>query len=115
MRRLCVLLSVGLIIGLLTAGTVLAETAVVTKPWTRVRRSPSEKAGAVVIVYANDTLTVLSSSGGWVKVRTPNKTEGWVAASDIASGVGPSMSSGSRPGTPEGRQAGGRTVRDAGI
>jgi len=73
----------------------MAESVVVTKPWTRVRRAPSDKSGAMVIVYANDTLTVLGSSDGWTKIRTPSKVEGWVASSDVTSGVGPSMTSSS--------------------
>ena len=85
MRRLCVFL----LLGMLTTGTAWAESVVVTRAWTRVRKMPSEKSSAIVIAYANDTLTVLSTNDGWTKVRTSTNVEGWVASADIGKGQEP--------------------------
>jgi hypothetical protein len=71
------------VLGLLMAGTAVADTITITAPWTQVRRTPSMDGRAIDVVYGNDTFTVLESKDGWAKIRTRRKVEGWVLLNDV--------------------------------
>ncbi len=58
----------------------LGDTARVVTA-TRLRLTPTNKAETVESLDRNQVLTVLGGSAGWLRVRTPNGTEGYVTAS----------------------------------
>jgi tetratricopeptide (TPR) repeat protein len=93
MRRLCVVLA----LGLLVAGNALADTITITAPWTQVRRTPSMDGRAIDIVYGNDTFTVLESKDGWAKIRTLRKVVGWVLLNDADLHPGETLPGESQP------------------
>lgn len=91
-----------LALGLLLAGTALAETVTISAPWTQVRRTPSMDGRAIDIVYGNDTFTVLEAKDGWARITTARKVTGWVLLNDVdrqAGGTAPAKES-----APETRQ-----------
>jgi hypothetical protein len=62
----------------LLAATALAETAIITESWVRLRNAPNAEAKAIGIVYGNDAYPVLEQEEGWVQVETAAGTVGWV-------------------------------------
>ncbi len=95
----------GLVAGTGGAGAALADTLLVTAPWTRLRAEPAEKARVLNVVYGNDSYTVLETKDGWARIRTRDKTLGWLAAADFvvvpADGSGiPKLPAGSVAETP---------------
>lgn len=65
------------------AATVLAETAIITEGWVRLRSGPGAKAKAVGLLYGNDAYPILKRKGGWVQVRTKKGQLGWVPAKKL--------------------------------
>lgn len=64
-------------------------TAVVTTGALNVRSGPGPNYSAVTVVYQGSQLTLIgrNADSSWVKVRTPNGTEGWVNATLIQANV----------------------------
>lgn len=58
----------------------LGDTARVVTA-THLRSTPTNKAKTIESLDRNQILTVLGGSGGWLRVRMPNETEGYVPAS----------------------------------
>ncbi|GHB85830.1 M23 family metallopeptidase [Persicitalea jodogahamensis] len=67
----------------------LGDTArVVTN--TRLRLTPENKSETVESLDRNQVVLVLGGSGGWLRVRTPGETEGYLPASAVRD-IGPSI------------------------
>lgn len=89
-------LTLGALALLLTLQLAGAATLTITNPWSTVRARPDAQAGAVAVVFGNDTLSVLERDGAWVAVRLPDGRRGWLPA---AAGSAPA---GNRPGRTQG-------------
>ncbi|MFB9327555.1 N-acetylmuramoyl-L-alanine amidase [Paenibacillus aurantiacus] len=62
----------------------------------RMRKGPGTGYAVVGGLYRGEAVTVLERDGDWVKVKTPDGQQGWVASQYIGAGSGSSASSGSR-------------------
>ncbi|MBE2224444.1 MAG: SH3 domain-containing protein [Anaerolineae bacterium] len=87
-----------------STGTGVA-TAVVNTGALNVRSGPGVSYSSVTVVYQGTQLTLIgrNADGSWVKVRTPNGTEGWVNADLIQANIPISnlpVVDGSTTGTP---------------
>ncbi|MBO3444261.1 MULTISPECIES: 3D domain-containing protein [Clostridia] len=62
------------------------STGVVTTSKLNVRSGPSTKYKVIGSLYRNNSVTILSSSNGWHKVRLSNNKEGWSSGKYIKVG-----------------------------
>ncbi|MFC4100794.1 N-acetylmuramoyl-L-alanine amidase [Paenibacillus xanthanilyticus] len=78
----------------------------------RMRKGPGTGYAVVGGLYKGEAVTVIDRDGDWVKVKTPDGQQGWVAAQYIGEGGGSRSSSGA--GSSSGRLNGKLIVLDPG-
>ena len=78
------------------ASALVAETAIVTEGWIRLRSAPGKNAKAIGLLYGNDAYPVLKKKDGWVQVRTAKGQVGWVPEDKLVR-AGKSLKSSASP------------------
>lgn len=77
-RFLAVLLVAVMLMSILPATSMAASYATVVGGWLRLRSAPNFNATTITSYYTGTQVQILSSSGGWYKVQTPDGRTGYM-------------------------------------
>ena len=77
-RFLAVLLVAVMLLSVLPATSMAASYATVVGGWLRLRSAPNFSASTITSYYTGTQVQILSSSGGWYKVQTPDGRTGYM-------------------------------------
>ena len=77
-RFLAVLLVAVMLLSILPATSMAASYATVVGGWLRLRSAPNFSASTITSYYTGTQVQILSSSGGWYKVQTPDGRTGYM-------------------------------------
>ncbi|MEG0639125.1 MAG: SH3 domain-containing protein, partial [Clostridia bacterium] len=80
MKRFLAILLVAMLLVSVVPATSMAATqyATVVGGWLRLRSSPSYSASTITSYYTNTQVKILSTSGSWCKVETPDGKTGYM-------------------------------------
>jgi uncharacterized protein YgiM (DUF1202 family) len=65
---------------------LLAQTLVIKVQSTHVRKEPKFYSSSIATLRAGESVSQISTQGGWVKVRTSQGVEGWIHSQAVATG-----------------------------
>ena len=77
-RFLAVLLVAVMLMSILPATSMAASYATVVGGWLRLRSAPNFNATTITSYYTGTQVQIISSSGGWYKVQTPDGRIGYM-------------------------------------
>ena len=97
-RFLAILLVAVLLLCMLPAASMAAKYATVVGGWLRLRAAANFNATTITSYYTGTEVEIISSSGGWYKVRTPDGRTGYMYGQYLNVGSSSTSSSGSAAG-----------------